>query len=139
MSDHSTSVSATVDRQSLTIEGRRLTPGHGYLEALTKDNTELVTERIEEMTPDGIRTADGRQHQFDAIICATGFDVSFKPRWLQTGRDGWSLAEDWADDPQGYFSLAVSGYPNHFIFNGPAGPVGHGSLSSAIVGRRTTF
>ena len=97
-----------------------------------QDNTEFVTDRVIEITPAGILTADNKHREFDAIILATGFDVSFKPRWIQTGRQGRSLADEWSDDPKGYFSLSVSGYPNHFIFNGPAGPVGHGSLSSAI-------
>jgi hypothetical protein len=65
-------------------------------------------------------------------IIRTGFDVSFKPRWTQLGRNNRSLAKDWAADAQGYFSLCASGQPNYFIFNGPSGPVGHGSLSSAI-------
>lgn len=97
-----------------------------------QDNTEFVTDRVIEITPTGITTSDNKHRQFDAIILATGFDVSFRPRWTQIGRRGRSLADEWKDDPRGYFSLAVSGYPNHFIFNGPAGPVGHGSLSSAI-------
>lgn len=116
----------------LSIAGRRLTPGNGYLEALVQDNAEFVDDQISAITATGIQTADGQHREFDAIILATGFDVSFKPRWLQLGRGGSSLAEEWRDDPKGYFSLAVSGQPNHFIFNGPAGPVGHGSLSSAI-------
>lgn len=71
-------------------------------------------------------------HIADMYLYSTGFDVSFRPRWTQIGRDGRSLAKDWAVDAEGYFSLCVSGYPNHFIYNGPCGPVGHGSLSSAI-------
>lgn len=63
---------------------------------------------------------------------ATGFDVSFKPRWQQLGRKGRSLADEWKDEPASYFSLAANGQPNYFIFMGPAGPVGHGSLTSAI-------
>lgn len=93
---------------------------------------ELVTDSITQITGTGITTADGVHRELDAIIMATGFDVSFKPRWLQIGTAGKSLAEDWKDEPRSYFSLAVSGYPNHFIFNGPGGPVGHGSLTSAI-------
>jgi cation diffusion facilitator CzcD-associated flavoprotein CzcO len=99
---------------------RRLTPGNGYLESLTKDNVELLVGSIAEITPTGLRMSDGQEREFDAIICATGFDVSFRPRWLQTGRSGKSLADEWAEDAQGYLSLMVSGYPNHFIFNGYA-------------------
>ncbi|KAJ9646660.1 hypothetical protein H2204_000352 [Knufia peltigerae] len=111
---------------------RRLTPGHGYLEAVTKDNFELVVGDIARVTPKGVMMTNGKEYELDALICATGFDVSFKPRWLQVGRQGQNLAKVWEDDAQGYFSLCVSGQPNYFIFNGPAGPVGHGSLSSAI-------
>jgi len=111
---------------------RRLTPGNGYLESLTRDNVELVVGNIAEITPKGIRMSDGQEHEVDAIICATGFNVSFRPRWLQVGRESKSLADQWAEDAQGYLSLCVSGHPNYFMFNGPAGPVGHGSLSSAI-------
>lgn len=109
-----------------------MTPGGGYLEAIRQPNAELVDVPIERITPTGVRTKDGVVREYDVIVCATGFDVSFKPRWNQTGKYGQSLADEWADDAKGYFSLAVSGYPNHFIFNGPGSPVGHGSLCSAI-------
>ena len=35
----------------------------------------LITEKIEEITPKGIRTADGTEHELDTIIFATGFDI----------------------------------------------------------------
>lgn len=38
---------------------RRLTPGPGYLEALTAENVTYVTDRILEFTETGIRTVDG--------------------------------------------------------------------------------
>lgn len=96
---------------------RRLTPGNGYLETLTQDNVELLVGDIAAITPKGIRMTDGREPEFDAIIRATGFDVSFKSQWTQLGRGGKSLAKEWAHDSRSYFSLCVSGYPNHFIFN----------------------
>jgi cation diffusion facilitator CzcD-associated flavoprotein CzcO len=48
------------------------------------------------------------------------------------GKNGKDLATEWTGDAQSYYSLCVSGFPNYFIYNGPAGPVGHGSLSAAI-------
>ncbi|KAH0836225.1 putative sterigmatocystin biosynthesis monooxygenase stcW [Fonsecaea pedrosoi] len=111
---------------------RRLTPGNGYLEAICSPKVDLVVGNIDTVTETGITMQDGKQLELDAIICATGFDVSFKPRWVQEGRDGRSLAKEWEVDAQGYLSLCVSGQPNYFIYNGPCGPVGHGSLSSAI-------
>jgi cation diffusion facilitator CzcD-associated flavoprotein CzcO len=97
---------------------RRLTPGHGYLEAMTKENLDLVIGDIEKVTSKGVLMSDGQEYELDALICATGFDVSFRPRWLQVGRDNRSLPDQWSEDPQGYFSLCVSGQPNYFIFNG---------------------
>lgn len=38
---------------------RRLTPGPGYLEALTADNVDYVTNPIEKFTQTGIQTKDG--------------------------------------------------------------------------------
>jgi cation diffusion facilitator CzcD-associated flavoprotein CzcO len=111
---------------------RRLTPGNGYLETLSADNCDLLVGHINTFTETGILMKDGTHREFDAVICATGFDVSFKPRWTMLGKNGKDLATEWTGDAQGYYSLCVSGFPNHFIYNGPGGPVGHGSLSAAI-------
>jgi cation diffusion facilitator CzcD-associated flavoprotein CzcO len=111
---------------------RRLTPGNGYLEALCADNCDLLVGHIDAITETGILMKDGTHREFDAVICATGFDVSFKPRWTMLGKNGKDLATEWTGDAQAYYSLCVSGFPNHFIYNGPGGPVGHGSLSAAI-------
>ena len=97
---------------------RRLTPGNGYLESLTKENVELVVGNVAEVTKSGITMKDGQKIEVDAIVCATGFDVSFQPRWKQIGREGRDLSKVWDKDAQGYLSLCVSGFPNHFIFNG---------------------
>ena len=92
---------------------RRPTPGHGFLEALCEDNVSLVGESITEMTPRGIKTADGVEHEFDVIICATGFDVSWRPRYPTIGRGGRNLSEEWKDMPTTYLSLAVPNFPNY--------------------------
>ncbi|KAF6833534.1 flavin-binding monooxygenase [Colletotrichum musicola] len=107
---------------------RRPTPGNGYLEALCKDNVTVVSSSIQEITPRGIKTADGAEHEFDIIVCATGFDVSWRPRYPTIGRNGASLSEQWKDVPNTYLSMTVSNFPNYVIFNGPFGPYGHGSF-----------
>ena len=111
---------------------RRLTPGNGYLETLTSENCDLLVGHIDSVTETGVLMKDGQHREFDAIICATGFDVSFKPRWTMLGKNGRDLATEWTGDAQAYYSLCVSGFPNHLIYNGPGAPVGHGSLSAAI-------
>ena len=66
----------TLSIPSQLITLRRFTPGDGFLEALVADNTTVVTEDIECVIPKGIKTIDGTEYEVDAIICATGFDVS---------------------------------------------------------------
>lgn len=111
---------------------RRATPGPGYLESFTRDNVSLVSESIEAVEEKGIRTVDGKLHEFDAIVCATGFDVSHRPPWPLVGRHGLTLAEAWEEEPMSYLSLAASGFPNFFMFSGPNAPVGHGSLMAGL-------
>jgi len=111
---------------------RRATPGPGYLESFTRDNVALVSSPIARIVPEGIQTADGMLHEFDAIVCATGFDVSHRPPWPLVGRHGVTLAEAWEEEPASYLSLAASGFPNYWMFSGPNAPVGHGSLMAGL-------
>lgn len=46
---------------------RRLTPGPGYLEALTKDNVGFVAGAPQEIVEDGIVDAKGTKRSYDAI------------------------------------------------------------------------
>ena len=91
-----------------------MTPGHGYLEALAADNVTVRGDPISRITPDGIHMADGTHHSLDAIICATGFDTSYRPSFSLIGESGLDLREYWADEPRSYLSVAVDGYPNYF-------------------------
>ncbi|KAH6714922.1 cyclohexanone monooxygenase [Leptodontidium sp. MPI-SDFR-AT-0119] len=110
---------------------RRLTPGEGYLESLGKGNVSHVYETIQEFTPKGMITADGKEHEFDLIICATGFDVAFTP-FVETIGRGVSIQEAWATEPRAYLGIAAHGFPNYFITVGPRSPWGNGSIIPAI-------
>lgn len=92
---------------------RRPTPGNGYLEALCEDNVDVIQGTIKEITEKGIRTSDGIEHEADIIVCATGFDVSWKPHYPTIGREGKSLAEEWATVPSTYLSITVPHFPNY--------------------------
>ncbi|GKZ86231.1 hypothetical protein AnigIFM56816_001283 [Aspergillus niger] len=114
--------------KNFAVGCRRPTPGNGYLEALCSQNTEVVSESISEITPKGIRTADSVEHEVDVIVCATGFDVSWRPSYPTIGREARSLSKQWKDIPRTYLSITVPNFPNYLIFNGPFGPYGHGSF-----------
>lgn len=108
-----------------------ITPGEGYLEALRKNNVEIIFDELETFTTSGIKTKANEQ-VFDIVICATGFDVSFSPYWELTGVDGISLADQWKDTPESYLGICAANMPNYFIFNGPNCPVSHGSLLAVM-------
>ncbi|RMJ03531.1 hypothetical protein CDV36_014938 [Fusarium kuroshium] len=107
---------------------RRPTPGNGYLEALTKENVRVVTDAISEIVPEGIKLTTGEVIKVDIFVCATGFDISFCPRYPISGTNGVQLGDQWKERPKGYMSLAVDNFPNHFMFLGPNAPIGHGSV-----------
>lgn len=92
---------------------RRLTPGVGYLEALSKPNVRVVLDPIVRVVAEGLETRR-ELIKVDALVCATGFDVSFSPRFPVIGREG-NLQDIWARQiPKSYMSLAVPGFPNYF-------------------------
>lgn len=93
---------------------RRPTPGNGYLEALTDPKVRVVTEGISEIVPEGIKLTTGEIIKVDTFICATGFNISFAPRFPLIGRNGVSLSEQWKTRPEAYLSLAAANIPNHF-------------------------
>jgi cation diffusion facilitator CzcD-associated flavoprotein CzcO len=111
---------------------RRPTPGTGYLEAICEDNCEVVWGELDRFTTSGIRSADGQERDFDVIIAATGFDMSFVPRWPIIGENGVNLQEQWKKNPACYLSMLAQDMPNYFVYLGPGSPVGHGSLITSI-------
>jgi cation diffusion facilitator CzcD-associated flavoprotein CzcO len=110
---------------------KRLLMTSDYYPALQKPNCTLVTWPIATLSPKGIRTVEGVEHQFDAIVFATGFDVSNTGTPIPiTGRDSRVLADEWSAGAKAYKSIAVSGYPSMFFTFGPNSGPGH---SSALV------
>ncbi len=99
---------------------RRPIVSNVYYPTFNRDEVELVTDSIAEVTPRGVRTVDGREHEVDVIVFATGFDTT---RYLTaisvTGRDGQTLEQAWADDPAAYLGVVTSGFPNLFMLYGP--------------------
>lgn len=108
---------------------RRPTPGNGFLEALTLDKTNVLTEEIQEINYSGFIDARGHQYEVDVIICATGFDTSFRPAFPMIV-NGKNLQEELATDGNitGYLGLSIPQAPNYFVFIGAYGPLGHGSV-----------
>ena len=109
------------------IGTKRLCLDTNYYETYNRDNVTLVNARatpIEEITENGLRTADGTEYEFDAIVFATGFDAmtgALKEIDIRVG-NGPALAEKWEGGPTTYLGLMVAGFPNMFTITGPGSP-----------------
>lgn len=93
---------------------RRVSPGDGYLEALVQENVTPVFSNITEVNKDGIVTADGKQHNIDILVCATGFQVAFRPVFKVVNGEGKSLDEDWGSGVNLYMGLSAPRFPNFY-------------------------
>ena len=107
---------------------KRLTPGPGYLEALTADNISVVPTAIARIDENGIITEDGTHRPVDAIVCATGFQTSPSGGFPILGRNGVNLRHRYAQRPETYLGLCTDGFPNFFQSLGPNSFQGAGSL-----------
>jgi 4-hydroxyacetophenone monooxygenase len=109
------------------VFGKRLIVDNTWYPTIARENVELVTETISRITPQGIETADGRHHEVDAIIVATGFKSNlFLWPMEVVGRSGTSLAVRWGDYPRAFQGTAVPDYPNLFCLYGPNTNIVHG-------------
>jgi cation diffusion facilitator CzcD-associated flavoprotein CzcO len=111
---------------------RRLTPGVGYLESLGKENVQVVYGEILEVTEKGCRCDDNKEYPVDVLICATGFDTAFKPRFPLIGPKGSNLQEEWGQVAESYLGIAAADFPNYLMFLGPNCPIGNGPVLIAI-------
>jgi cation diffusion facilitator CzcD-associated flavoprotein CzcO len=116
-------------RPSYRAACKRLIMSEDFYQAIQRPNAELVTEGIERIEARGVRTRDGRLHELDVLVLATGFRVDRFLRPIQViGRDGVLLDDVWVKRPSAYLAIAIPDFPNLFMLNGPNGPVGNFSL-----------
>ena len=108
---------------------KRLVVSHNFYDAVQQPSVEVVTDAIERIEPTGVRTVDGRLHEVDILVLATGFhvDAFMRPMTIK-GRDGILLDDVWAEWPTAYMAVGVPEFPNFFMLNGPNSPVGNFSL-----------
>lgn len=103
------------------IGGKRSLLDNGvWMAALQRENVDLVTDAITEITETGIVTADGTAHEVDVLIYGTGFYAS-RFLWPMSikGRGGADLHDTWAGDPRAYLGMTTPGFPNLFMIYGP--------------------
>ena len=108
---------------------KRLVMSENFYDAIQRPNAKLVSEAIQRVEESGVRTRDGRLHELDVLILATGFRVDRFMRPMEVvGRNGITLEEAWQKGPIAYMAISIPEFPNLFMLNGPNGPVGNFSL-----------
>lgn len=102
---------------SFPVGCRRITASSSYLNSLTASNVSVITSPIRTFMSPGIELVDREVVECDAIICATGFNTSFIPRFPILGEDGTNLQDLWSEEcggPTAYMSCMVERMPNYF-------------------------
>jgi cation diffusion facilitator CzcD-associated flavoprotein CzcO len=120
---------------------RRVPLESGYFEVYNQPNVHLVDLQktaIERVTKGGIITSDGKEHELDVLIYATGFDAitgAFNSIDWQ-GKGGRPLLGSsdtkegeqaiWVDhQPRTYLGMTACSMPNMFMVLGPHQPFGN--------------
>jgi cation diffusion facilitator CzcD-associated flavoprotein CzcO len=108
---------------------KRVLLSNEYFPALTRANTEVVTEPITEVLPHAVLTADGLEHPVDTIILGTGFEATEQPiaRRVRAG-DGRTMRQHWGGSMRSYLGTTVPDFPNLFMIVGPNTGLGHSSM-----------
>jgi len=108
--------------------GKRPLFDTGWFDMLKRDNVSLTQSSIKRITGDAVETEDGQRHEVDAIVFATGFHASFMLHSINvSGRDGRTIRDEWGEEnPKAYLGMAVPGFPNFFLLNGPNTAYAHG-------------
>ena len=113
---------------------RRVIPTNAYLPALSLANVDVDISGIRSITPQGVRTKDGKDIPLDVIVFATGYfaysDMKKALTFQVYGLGGRNLNSEWETEAVSYKGIAVAGYPNYFKVNGPNTGSGHSSQIS---------
>ncbi|MGA6136377.1 flavin-containing monooxygenase [Acinetobacter dispersus] len=103
-----------------TIGCKRVLQSNQWYPALAKPNVEVLRCGVEEVRGNTLIASDGSEHEVDAIIFGTGFEVSNPPIAKQIrNKHGKSMDEVWQGSANGYLGTVVEGCPNAFVMFGP--------------------
>ncbi len=108
---------------------KRLLMANDWYPTILRDNVEVVTESIAQITPDGVITADNQTHCVDALIFGTGFSTTeFLAPVEVVGQKDLRLRDAWREGSQAHLGVTVPNFPNLFVIYGPNTNLGHNSI-----------
>ena len=105
-----------------------------YYESCDQDHVEITDSPIIEFTETGIKTEDGKTHDFDIIAICTGYDAvtgGLRTMGIK-GRGGVELDDNWNEGVTTHLGMMVNGYPNMYFIYGPQGKRRSPSLALAL-------
>jgi cation diffusion facilitator CzcD-associated flavoprotein CzcO len=95
-----------------------------FYRAIQRPDAVLVDTGIDHICPEGVVTSDGRLHELDVLVLATGFHAHAYMRPMRVvGEQGVTLEQAWQNGPHAYLTVAVTGFPNMFTLMGPHSPL----------------
>lgn len=108
---------------------KRMLLSNSWYPTMARDNVEVITAGVTEVTPTGLTAEDGSHRDVDAIVYGTGFAApSFLQPMRVQGRDERLLEDEWAQGAQAHLGVAVHGFPNFFMIYGPNTNLGSNSI-----------
>ena len=111
-----------------TIGCKRVLFSNNYYPALARDNVEVIAAGVKEVRANSVIDANGVEHEVDAIICGTGFDVADPLGPLKIyGRSGIETRET-TGGMSAYLGTTLKDLPNLFMLLGPNTALGHNSI-----------
>lgn len=103
---------------------KRIAKTQDYYRVIQQPNVDAVVGPITRIEPNGIVDSEGKLHELDVIVLATGFNAHAYMRPMRVeGPDGKTLDDIWSQSVYSYYGVAVPKVPNFFLLNGPFAPI----------------
>jgi len=109
-----------------TLGCKRILISDEYYESMNDDRYSLVTDKISNLTPQGI-SAGGKEYEVDVIIYATGFALTENYDFILNHNP---TLRQWKDEGKvaTYYGTFHEGVPNYVTLLGPMTGLGHNSI-----------
>lgn len=116
-----------------TMGCKRILLSNDYYKSLNAENVKLIAEPVTEINETSVITDSGKNIKADAIIYASGFNVTEYLSDIKIrGKAGLLLSDLWQGSGTAYLGTAVHGFPNMFMLTGPNTGLGHNSIIHII-------
>jgi cation diffusion facilitator CzcD-associated flavoprotein CzcO len=108
---------------------KRILISNDWYAALQLPHVEVVAERVTDVRPAGVLTADGRLREVDTLVLGTGFAATeLVAPMTVTSCGGRTLAQAWEGGAEAYLGTTVAGFPDLYLLYGPNTNLGHNSI-----------